>query len=126
MADILQVSSSAKSILRRLRSAESLIDGCAFVTRDGVVVASEFDQGANSNRLGAMCATLLALAQRTVMEVKKGELAQLIVDGTSGLMIISPAGSGILAVVANRKVKLGLLILEAKKASKEFEKIETS
>lgn len=126
MADILQVSSSAKSILRRLRSAESLIDGCAFVTRDSVVVASEFDQSANSNRLGAMCATLLALAQRTVMEVKKGELAQLIVDGTSGLMIISPAGSGILAVVANRKVKLGLLILEAKKASKEFEKIEAS
>jgi len=29
-------------------------------------------------------------------------------------------------VVANRKVKLGLLILEAKKASKEFEKIEAS
>lgn len=91
------------------------------VTRDGICIASLLSGSADNDRFAAMCASLLALAARAAREVDRGELRQVILDGTLGPMLLTQAGAtGVLAVAATPKANLGHLILETRKAAAEL------
>ncbi|RUR71245.1 hypothetical protein EJP67_29795 [Variovorax guangxiensis] len=107
--------SKARSVLRALRSTHGAIEGCAFVTRDGRVVASALGPGMDPDRFGAMCAALIALASRAAHESARGDLLQLIIEGRNGPMLVTHAGIyGVLSVSAKPQCPLGRLILDAK------------
>lgn len=72
----------------------------------------------NPDRFGAMCSSLLALADRAGKEADRGRLRQVILDGTSGPMLLTQAGEfAVLAVAASPQANLGRLILETRKVS---------
>ena len=76
---------------------------------------------ADKDRFGAMCASLLALADRAAREVDRGRLRQVILDGTGGPMLLTQAGdTAVLAVAAAPQSNLGRLILETRKVSIEL------
>jgi predicted regulator of Ras-like GTPase activity (Roadblock/LC7/MglB family) len=105
----------ARSTLRALKSAHEGIEGCAFMTSDGRVAASALGPGTDPDRFGAMCAALIALATRAASEAERGELQQLIIEGSAGPMLVTRAGPhGVLAVSASSSCPLGRLILDAK------------
>jgi predicted regulator of Ras-like GTPase activity (Roadblock/LC7/MglB family) len=113
----LQVS-RARSVLRNLRSSHAAIEGCAFVTSDGRMVASALGPGTDPDRFGAMCAALIALASRAAHEAARGPLQQLILEGAAGPMLLTGAGPhGVLSVSAGAQCPLGRLILDAKTAA---------
>ena len=65
-----------------------------------------------------MCASLLALADRTVKEISRGDLKQVLVEGTEGSMLVVRINEkAVLAVATQPTVNLGRVFLEAKKVA---------
>ncbi|HLO95822.1 MAG TPA: roadblock/LC7 domain-containing protein [Burkholderiaceae bacterium] len=109
------LASKARSLLRALRNAQPGIEGCALISSDGRVMASALGEGTDPDRFGAMCAALLALSARAAAEAQRGQLQQLILEGSAGPMLLTQAGRcGVLAVAAASDCPLGRLILDAK------------
>jgi predicted regulator of Ras-like GTPase activity (Roadblock/LC7/MglB family) len=110
---------SARSVLRALHQAEEYVEASAVVSRDGLIVASQLSEGADADRFGAMCASLLALASKAATEVDRGQLRQVILDGTKGPMLLTHIGAFAVLAVAARpsKAPLGKLIMETRAAA---------
>jgi predicted regulator of Ras-like GTPase activity (Roadblock/LC7/MglB family) len=78
----------------------------------------------DADRFGAMCASLLALANRAAKEVSRGDLRQVILDGSLGPMLLTRAGdAGVLAVAANPAAKLGQLILDTRSTARALSEL---
>ncbi|MFV8602519.1 roadblock/LC7 domain-containing protein [Ralstonia pseudosolanacearum] len=110
-----------RSILRNLQTSSTHIEACAVVTLDGFLVASVMADGVNADRFAAMCASLLTLASRAAKEISRGDLRQIILDGSEGKMLLIHAGDrGLLAVAGHPMAQLGKLILDARSAAREL------
>lgn len=117
-----QLVSRLRGVLRNLQLTLPDIEASAVVTVDGITIASQLTASADPDRLGAMCASLLALADRAGREVNRGRLRQLILDGSSGPMLLTHAGeTAVLAVAAAPSINLGRLILETRKVAAEVQ-----
>lgn len=113
--------SKMRSLLRNLQGTLSEVEASAVVSRDGITLASLLSAHADKDRFGAMCAALLALADRAGQEVDRGQLRQVILDGTKGPMLLTQAGAhAVLAVAATPRINLGRLILETRKVAAEL------
>ncbi len=113
--------SKARGMLRALQATSDKIEASALVSHDGLTLASVLSSEVNADRFGAMCASLLALATRAAGEVDRGELRQIILDGTHGPLLLTRAGdSGVLAVAASPSANLGKVILDARKTASDL------
>ena len=116
--------SLARGLLRSLSSASEHIQATALVTHDGLIVASVMEKGIDVDRFGAMCASLLALANSAAKEVNRGELKQVILDGVYGPMLLTRAGeAGVLAVAAAAAANLGRVILDARNTARALSEL---
>lgn len=101
-----------------LQNGTSRIEACALVTADGLLIASVLTSAVDSDRFGAMCASLLALASRTAQEIQRGALRQIILEGESGPVLLMRVGSNkLLAVAAAAGANLGLVIHGARRTA---------
>ena len=92
--------------------------------RDGVGVASVLADGVDPDRLGAMCASLLSLADTTAKELHRGKVNQLVLEGENGYVLIIHVGTkAVLGIVTRRKANLGMVFVEAKKTAEEILRI---
>lgn len=111
-------------ILRKLNSASGHIEASSVMTRDGISVASVLQDGVDTDRLGAMCASLLSLGDTTAKELRRGNVQQLLLEGENGYVLIMHVGNkAVLGVVARPKAQLGMVLVEAKKTAEEILKV---
>jgi len=97
------------------------IDAAAVVSMDGFVMASILPDGYEEDRLGAMSAALLSLGERTALELGRGELAQVFVEGTDGYVFLLAAGEdAVLNAIVRRGSKLGLVLYDIRNAAKDI------
>ncbi|MCS4534216.1 MULTISPECIES: roadblock/LC7 domain-containing protein [Neisseria] len=109
------------SVLSDLNNTSTDITASAVISTDGLPIATLLPANLNADRVGAMSATLLALGNRAVHELACGELDQVMVKGSHGYVLLSQAGSGaVLALMAKESGKLGLILLDAKRAAKHI------
>jgi predicted regulator of Ras-like GTPase activity (Roadblock/LC7/MglB family) len=107
-----------RPVLRRLNSLSADIEASAVVSGDGLTIASVFGEGIDPDRFGAMCASLLALADRAGQEIARGQLRQVLIEGDNGTMLLVHAGpDAVLAVAARPTINLGMVFLEAKRTA---------
>lgn len=107
-----------RPILRRLNSISNDIEASAVVSGDGLSIASVLGDGVDPDRFGAMCASLLALADRTAKEISRGDLKQVMVEGSSGsMLVVKISDLAVLAVASRPTVNLGRVFLEARKTA---------
>lgn len=107
-----------RSILRTLNAWSADVEATAVISNDGLVIASVLGEGADPDRFGAMCASLLALADRAAQEIARGSLKQVLVEGDKGTMLLVQAGErAVLAVAARPTVNLGMVFIEAKRTA---------
>lgn len=110
--------------LQRLLEKSADIDAAAIVSMDGFVMASALPESYEEDRLGAMSAALLSLGERTALELGRGELAQVFVEGNNGYVFLLAAGEdAVLNVIVRRGSKLGLVLYDIRNAAKEIETI---
>lgn len=113
------LASKTRALLRGLCASSEKVEATALVSHDGLIVASVMSKDVDVDRFGAMCASLLALANRAAKEVSRGDLRQIILDGSLGPMLLTRAGdAGVLAVAATPEAKLGQLILDTRNTAR--------
>ncbi|MBI0068279.1 MULTISPECIES: roadblock/LC7 domain-containing protein [Snodgrassella] len=109
------------SVLSDLNSSSADITASAVISSDGLPVATLLPNGVDPDRVGAMAAALLALGNRTSRELQCDELEQVMVKGKHGYILLIQAGdTNVLAVTANEGAKLGLILLDARRAARSI------
>jgi len=123
-SDLQSSDEQLRPILKELNSISGHIEASAIMSRDGLSVASVLGQGVDPDRLGAMCAALLGLADTTARELNRGELQQVLIHGSLGFMLITHVGEkAVLAVATKPGTNLGMVFLETKKAATKISNI---
>ncbi len=103
---------------------DSGAEGAVLVSPDGLAIASVLPPNVDEDRVAAMGAAILSLGERVASELDKGELEQLYVKGTKGYMIFTGIKDlAVLGVLAPSDAKLGLLLMEIKRAAKQIEEL---
>lgn len=115
------------TILRRLKtSANGDIEASAVVTTDGHLMVSDMKPGVDVERFSSMCASLLALADQTLTEIKIGDMQQVVLMGNNGMSVLTHAGSGaVLALSTSPRAMQGRVLMESKRAASEIGRILT-
>ena len=93
------------------------VEAAAVVSPDGLPMASALPPDVEEDRLAAMSASLLTLGERAAHNLNRGELAQVLVEGERGFVLLMAAGpSAVLVAVTSHEAKVGLVLFEMKKA----------
>ena len=77
-----------ESLLRQVEQRIPDLEGLAVVTKDGLPIASALNTRVDEDRISAMTAAMLSLAERVVEELERGQMIEMIIKGSSGLIII--------------------------------------
>ena len=111
-------------ILKNLQSESPGIEACALISEDGLIIASVMPPELDDTRVGGMTATLLNLGTRAAVELRRGDVHEVIVRGDEGYAVMVSAGRGVLMLVlANENTKLGLIFFDMREAIKNVNKV---
>lgn len=118
--------SHIESLLNDCKNRINDIQGLLLVSREGLPIAASLStsEDTDEDRLSAMTAAALNLAERVVMELDKGNLREMTVKGDAGLVIIIHVGEqAVLTGTTLSEARLGLILLEMKRTAKSISKI---
>ena len=124
MINLEPTTDSLDDILKKLLAAIPEVKAAAIVSAEGLPIASALPQGVDETRIAAMTAALLSLAERSVIEMDKGEFDQLYVKGSDGYLLVLQAGpNAVLTVSTTKDVRLGLIFLDCKRTCEKIGKL---
>jgi hypothetical protein len=107
--------------LRDMQASSPDIEGSAIVSVDGLSIASALRQEIEEDRVSAMSAAMLSLGERIASELGRGVLDQVYIKGQNGYVLLMAVGEeAVLTVMARKEAKLGLILLEMKRAVVEL------
>ncbi|MCS7183652.1 MAG: roadblock/LC7 domain-containing protein [Thermoanaerobaculum sp.] len=113
-----------EQLLKNFVASTAEVQGAALVSMDGLPLYTALPAGTEENRVAAMAAALLALGERTLRELQRGNLEQLYVKGLDGYIVVLRAGNeAVLEVITSNQAKLGLVLLEAGRCAQEAAKL---
>jgi len=113
-----------EKVLDRFISVVAGVSGIAVLTRDGLPIATRFRSDTPEEVVGAMSASMLAIGERVAMEFGHGDLEKVLVIGKTGYTMLIGAGPDAMVVaILPKEAKIGLVMLELKRASEKIEKI---
>lgn len=114
-----------RSVLRSLiSSVDSGIKAAAAISSDGMIIASVMTRETDPDRFAAMSASLLALAERAIVETQRGLLKQLLIEGTEGAVLLVQSGDdAVLAVSTDPGALIGKIFLKARASAEELRKV---
>ena len=117
-------SQEIQNSLERLKKASPEIEGIALVSQDGFIVASvlpEIQEEEGEERIAALSAAFLGLAERCAEELGKGHPRQMFLQTEAGYIILKTVGQDTcLSVMSSRFGKPGMLLLDVKRAAEEI------
>jgi uncharacterized protein len=113
-------------ILQNFVTATADVQGAALVTPDGLPLGTSLPGGMDEERVSAMSASMLSLGERIGMELSRGNIDRIFVEGNKGFGILTGCGEdAVLLVLARETAKQGLLMLEIKRVLSELKLILT-
>ncbi|MBS3025965.1 roadblock/LC7 domain-containing protein [Dolichospermum sp. ST_con] len=111
-------------VLQNFVSGTTDVQGAALVTPDGLPLAASLPGGMDEERVSAMSASMLSLGERIGMELARGTIDRIFVEGNKGFGILTGCGQdAVLLVLASESAKQGLLMLEIKRVLAELKLI---
>jgi predicted regulator of Ras-like GTPase activity (Roadblock/LC7/MglB family) len=109
--------------LRELQASSPDVEASAVVSVDGLSIASALPKGVEEDRVSAMTAAMLSLGERIANELGRGVLEQVYIKGEKGYVILMSVGSeAVLTTLAREKAKLGLILLDMRRAVEDLVK----
>lgn len=110
--------------LRQLQGRTPDIEASAVVSVDGLIMASSLPAGVEEDRVSAMSAAMLSLGERIATELGRGMLDEVYIHGIDGYVLLMASGrDAVLTVLAREEAKLGLVLLEMRRAVGDLERI---
>ena len=111
------------SILRDMNNTGRDIQLSMVSTRDGLTMGAE-GTVLDPDCVGAMCSELITVCNKAATQLEQGNLEQMIIRCSQGCLFLMPAGEhAVLAIMSVPDVNLGLLIIEAQRASALIQKV---
>lgn len=109
--------------LDSLKSVSS-IRGAAVVRRDGLLIASNMGEEINDDQVGAMTASIVGSGETASESLHMGGVDEVTVESNEGLLIATGAGDqGILAVLSDPDVNMGLVKVEIENAIEKVKQV---
>ena len=110
--------------LRDLQASTSDIEASAVVSVDGLIMASALPADVEEDRVSAMSAAMLSLGERIASELGRGYLDQVYIRGDNGYVFLMSVGEdAVLTILARKNAKLGLVLLDMKRAAEDLSRI---
>ncbi len=110
--------------LRAMQAASPEIEASAIVSVDGLIMASALQADVEEDRVSAMSAAMLSLGERIATELSRGGLDQVCIKGSNGYIILTSVGEeAVLTALTRTEAKLGLILLEMRRASEDLVKL---
>ena len=110
--------------LRNMQAAAPDIEASAVVSVDGLIMASALQQGVEEDRVSAMSAAMLSLGERISNELGRAGLEQVYIKGQKGYVVLMSVGEeAVLTVMAREQAKLGLILLDMRRAAEDLAKL---
>jgi hypothetical protein len=107
--------------LRDLQAGTPDIEASAVVSVDGLIMASSLPADVDEDRISAMSAAMLSLGDRIASELGRGDLAQVYIKGSDGIIVLMAVGDdAVLTVLARASAKLGLIFLDMKRSVEDL------
>lgn len=111
-------------ILKTLQNESPEIEACALVSEDSLVITSALPQHMDELRVAGICATLLNLGTRASTVLQRGDVQQVLVQGTDGyIVMMTGARSTMLIALTSKNAKLGLVFLDMHSTIDELRKV---
>jgi predicted regulator of Ras-like GTPase activity (Roadblock/LC7/MglB family) len=105
-------------ILDELNGTSVDIEASCIISTDGLILASLLPPSVDEDRVGAMSAAMLSLADRAAQELARGSLEQVLVRGERGYALMCHAGQeAVLTVLAKPDAKLDLILPDLQRAA---------
>jgi uncharacterized protein len=106
-----------------VRRAIPELNGVMIASDDGLSIAYDFPD-AESEKIAAMAATALGLGKRISERTNLGELAEAVIRGDQGYLVVYAAGENAVLVLSGpTDSNLGLMRIEARAASAQITSI---
>jgi uncharacterized protein len=110
--------------LRDLQAGTPDIEASAVVSVDGLIMASSLPAGVDEDRISAMSAAMLSLGDRIATELSRGQLDQVYIRGSAGIIVLMAVGEdAVLTVLARSTAKLGLIFLDMSRAAEDLSRL---
>jgi predicted regulator of Ras-like GTPase activity (Roadblock/LC7/MglB family) len=110
-------------VLGDLRALSGDIKSCAVLSKDGELLSSSHGEGVDRERITAMLAALLNLAERTARENGKDHASQVRIRTEGGhVLLVRLEGGGTLAATTDLDARVGLALYDMRNARDEVEK----
>jgi hypothetical protein len=100
------------------------ISGSMIVGKDGIVIAADLNTQVNEEAIGALAASITSNIQKSLQRLDSSPLIQVSIEADNAKMFFCDAGIGILVVLAEPEVNIGLVRLEMKNAISKLTKQE--
>jgi uncharacterized protein len=110
--------------LLELQASSPDTEASAVVSVDGLSIASALPQGVEEDRVSAMSAAMLSLGERIASELGRGTLEQVYIKGQKGYVVLMSVGQdAVLTALAREQAKLGLILLDMRRAVEDLSKL---
>ncbi len=107
--------------MRQLMDRSPDVEATALVRTDGLTIASVLPTDVEEDRVSAMSASMLSLGERIALELGRGELDQVYIKGKTGYVLLTAVGgNAVLTVMARSDARLGLLLLDMRRAANDL------
>ena len=102
-------------ILNFIKSTSG-VEGAALISPDGLPLATNLPESMDEERVAAISAAMLSLAERISNELERGDVERVFVEGDLGYGTLTNCGEdAVLLVLASKAAKPGMLLLAIKK-----------
>jgi predicted regulator of Ras-like GTPase activity (Roadblock/LC7/MglB family) len=110
--------------LRDMQVSSPDIEASAIVSVDGLPIATALPREVEEDRVSAMSAAMLSLGERIASELGRGVLSEVQIKGEKGFVILQSLGNeAVLTVLAREGAKMGLVLLDMRRAVDDLAKL---
>jgi len=103
------------SVLGELNKTSGVM-GSMLVGNDGIIIAADLDSRLEDETVGAMAASIMSNVAKALGRLKQQNPERVTIEADAGKIFLSDAGVGILAVITEPNINVGLVRLEIKNA----------
>jgi len=103
------------SVLGELNKTSG-VRGSMLVGSDGIIIAADLDSRLEDEAVGAMAASIMSNVSKALDRLRQDNPERVTIEADAGKIFLSDAGVGILAVITEPNINVGLVRLEIKNA----------
>jgi len=113
-----------ENLLKDLGTNTPGIQASALVSDLGLPIVSALPFDADEEIIAAMTAAIHNVSARSVVELKRGSLKQVSIEGEDGYIILKGAGNFVLTILADKSANLGMIFLVMNKVANQIKDIQ--